>query len=253
MSAHDVQATLAAGATVWTSGRRGEEENHGVARGWYADAACERVLNADPLRRDQELTMAMLDDAPVVLPRRQTSDRTSGDAGAACSGPPPSAEDLSLVLRLRRRNAGDVGRGGRQVAGEGEVAPRADARCAVHQCQPRCRRANRQGTRSRSSWRRPSSPRCYSIAPASRQGQIDGKNGTNDKRRSPRFSKPTGSSRAARSTPRLRERLAATSTDPAIVEYEIQPADVKGPFNKTGPQDVGKRGRAEDTEFHQPA
>jgi hypothetical protein len=59
-------------------------------------------------------------------------------------------------------------------------------------------------------------------------GQIDGKNGTNDKKgESPRFSRPTGSSRAARSMPKPGSRLTATSSDPAMVEYEIQPADVK--------------------------
>ena len=49
---HDVQARWPQ-AAVWPSGRAGEEEyetaaDHGVARGWYADAVGVRVLNADP-------------------------------------------------------------------------------------------------------------------------------------------------------------------------------------------------------------
>ena len=73
------------------------------------------------------------------------------------------------------------------------------------------------------------------------------------KRRSPRFRAQTGIKPSGTLDAETWERLAATSSDPAIVEYEIQPADVKGPFNKTIPQDVRKKGRAEDAQFHQPA
>jgi|SRR5271157_837469 len=37
------------------------------------------------------------------------------------------------------------------------------------------------------------------------------------------------------------ERLTARSTEPVLVEYEIQPADVKGPFNKTIPTSLEKQ------------
>src|SRR3954470_5514887 len=73
---HDVQARWPQSA-AWPSSRAGRKSNHGVARGWYADAVCVRVLNADPLRRDQEVTMAMLDDAPgCAAPDARKPDRT---------------------------------------------------------------------------------------------------------------------------------------------------------------------------------
>ena len=84
-------------------------------------------------------------------------------------------------------------------------------------------------------------------------GQIDGKNGTNDKKAIAAFQQANGLKPSGTLDPETWERLAATSTDPAIVEYEIQPADVEGSLQQDGPQDIGKKGRAEDTEFHQPA
>ena len=193
---------------MWASGRCGEEEeyetaaDHGVARGWYADAVCVRVLNADPLRRDQELTMAMLDDAP----------------GCAAS----DARKPDRTVQTRRRLWGlSVGRGLALVllcagamlvtSGAADARSRGKARsappprpCSMRSpsMQPRCRRRRARDALPLPAWPRPSSPRCCSIAPASRRVRSTARTGPMTKRRSPRFSRPTGSSRVGRSTPR---------------------------------------------------
>ena len=52
--------------------------------------------------------------------------------------------------------------------------------------------------------------------------------------------------------PQTWERLTATSSDPALVEYEIQPADVKGPFNKTIPAGLEKKAELKTLNFTGP-
>ena len=52
-------------------------------------------------------------------------------------------------------------------------------------------------------------------------GQIDGKNGTNDKKAIAAFQQANGLKPSGTLDPETWERLAATSADPAIVEYEI--------------------------------
>ena len=191
---------------MWPSGRAGRRKmkrrDHGVARGWYADAVCVRVLNADPLRRDQELTMAMLDDVPgCAAPGARKPDRTVQTQAPPC-GRPLRRQRLCLGSSLRRRNAGDVGRGGRQVEGQGEVRPPRPCSMRSPSMQPRCRRRPARDALPLPAWPRPSSPRCCSIAPASRRVRSTARTGPMTKRRSPRFSRPTGSSRVGRSTPR---------------------------------------------------
>ena len=59
-------------------------------------------------------------------------------------------------------------------------------------------------------------------------GQIDGKAGTNDKKAITAFQEANGLKPSGTLDVETWNRLAATSTDPAMVEYEIQPADVMG-------------------------
>src|SRR5262249_31410434 len=52
--------------------------------------------------------------------------------------------------------------------------------------------------------------------------------------------------------PQTWERLTATASDPVLVEYEIQPADVKGPFNKTIPPSLEKKAELKTLNFTGP-
>ena len=83
-------------------------------------------------------------------------------------------------------------------------------------------------------------------------GQIDGKNGTNDKKAIAAFQQANGLKPSGTLDVETWDRLAATSTDPAIVEYEIQPADVKGPFNKTVPKTLEKKAELKTLNFTNP-
>src|SRR6266487_2341548 len=83
-------------------------------------------------------------------------------------------------------------------------------------------------------------------------GAIDGKAGINDQKANTAFQseneiKPTG-----RLDAQTWERLTATSSDPAVIEYEIQPADVKGPFNKTIPPQLEKKAELKTLNFTGP-
>jgi lipoprotein-anchoring transpeptidase ErfK/SrfK len=83
-------------------------------------------------------------------------------------------------------------------------------------------------------------------------GQIDGKSGTNDMKAVVAFQSANGLQPSGTLDPETWARLTATSGDPALVEYEIQPADVKGPFNATIPKTLEKKAELKTLNFTNP-
>src|SRR5262245_6885383 len=83
-------------------------------------------------------------------------------------------------------------------------------------------------------------------------GQIDGKSGINEKKALAAFQDANGSRLGGRLDAATWDRLTATSSEPALMEYEIEPADVKGPFNKSIPQSFEKKAELKNLNYTSP-
>jgi lipoprotein-anchoring transpeptidase ErfK/SrfK len=83
-------------------------------------------------------------------------------------------------------------------------------------------------------------------------GQIDGQSGSNDQKALAAFQEANGLKPSGHLDAETWSRLTATSNDPAMVEYEIQDADVKGPFNKSIPTSFEKKAELKDLNYTGP-